>query len=87
MNVNITIFWNRLLVKLKAPEQTTASGIVLPNPDENKNIFEVIRVGDKVTEAKEWNFILVGERYGDIVTIENQEYKIIHQDAILAVIG
>jgi len=89
---NIHIYGKRLLIKLKEFESTTASGIILTEGSvtKNENFYEVMRIGNEVTQVKVGDTIVAGARYGDAITLDTdssgqpKEYKIITEEAILA---
>lgn len=89
----IHIYGKRLLIKLKEFESTTTSGIILTGDSaaKNENFYEVMRVGNEVTQVKVGDTIVAGARYGDNITLQTDssgqpiEYKIITEEAILAI--
>ena len=81
---------NRVLVKVLETEETTASGIVLPDSaKEKKAEGEVIAVGDGEKVMKlhlnVGDRVLFGKYAGDEVEVKDEEYKILKEDEVLAV--
>lgn len=90
--MNIKPLGDRILVKPLQQEQTTASGIVLPETGEKekKAQGEIISIGDgekiKKLNLQIGDKVLFGKYAGDDVEVEKQELKILKDDEILAVI-
>ena len=81
---------NVLLKAHEAPE-TTASGIILATTNKEKRaIYEVVSVGpgtkDVTMTVEVGQKVVVGKFVGSDVTIDNEEYKFVKQDEILAVV-
>ena len=86
---------DKVVLKQLEAEETTASGIVLPgNAQEKPQQAEVIAVGPGgVVDGKEVNmYVKVGDRVitskysGTEVKIDSEEYTIVRQSDILAVV-
>ena len=86
---------DRVLIKMKEGEETTKSGIILAgNAQEKPQIAEVIEVGPgktvdgKVEEmnVKKGDNIIVSKYAGTEVKYEGEEYIIVKQDDILAIV-
>lgn len=86
---------NRVLIKMEEGEETTKSGIILSNASKEKTqIAKVIEVGPgekvegKIEEmyVKKGDRIIVGKYTGTEVKYENEEYLIVKQDDILAIV-
>ena len=85
---------DKVLIKMKENEETTKSGIILTASSEKPKIAEVIAVGPgKIVDGKkEEMFIKKGEKVvlnkyaGTEVKYEGEDYIIVSQDDILAVI-
>jgi chaperonin GroES len=84
-----------ILIRQKKADEVTSFGLVLPEKDEKKPEGEVVAVGtgkllDNGTrgpmEVKVGDHVLLKNWGGEKVEIEKQEYKIVAQDDILAVI-
>lgn len=95
--MNIKPLGDHIVVKLVKEEEVTASGLFLPDTldKEKKAEGEVIAVGPgKMLEsgtraAMEINVgdrILIKKWGGDEVEVEKQEYKIVSQDDVLAIL-
>lgn len=81
---------DRVLVALVEEEQTTASGIIIPDTAKEKpttgeviavgtdeDLQELIKVGDKV---------LFGKYGGEDISFDGKDYKIIQRSDILAIV-
>jgi len=86
---------NRVLVKMEEGEETTKSGIILSNSAKEKTqIAKVLEVGpgEKVDGELEEMYVKKGDRVivskyaGTEVKYENEEYLIVKQDDILAIV-
>ena len=86
---------DRVVLKQNAAEERTSSGIFLTaSAQEKPEIYEVVEVGPGgLVEGKEVNMIvkpgqnvLVGKYSGSKVKLDDQEYTIVRQSDILAVI-
>ena len=86
---------SRVLIKIKEGEETTKSGIILASAAKEKpQIAEVIEVGPgekidgKVEEmaVKKGDNIIVSKYSGTEVKYEGEEYLIVKQDDILAIV-
>ena len=86
---------DRILIKMKEGEETTKSGIILANSSKEKpQIAEVIEVGPgekvdgKLEEmaVKKGDNIIVSKYSGTEVKYEGEEYLIVKQDDILAIV-
>ena len=86
---------DRVLIKMVEVEETTKSGIILSaGAKEKPQIAEIIAVGpgieteDKTVKmyVKEGQRVIINKYSGTEVKYENQEYIIIKQDDILAIV-
>ena len=86
---------DRVLIKMKENEETTKSGIILAGASKEKpQIAEVIEVGPgeivdgklQVMDVKKGDNIIVSKYAGTEVKYEGEEYIIVKQEDILAVI-
>ncbi|HOM03456.1 MAG TPA: co-chaperone GroES [Acetivibrio sp.] len=93
--MNIRPLADRVVVKMVETEETTKSGIVLPGSAKEKpQIAEVVAVGPgTVVDGKEVKMeVKVGDRViiskyaGTEVKFDGQEYTILKQNDILAVV-
>ena len=79
---------NRVLIKRVEEENTTASGIIIPDTAKEKPLEgEVIAVGaDAVDEGINEGDIVVFQKYaGTDITLNGEEYLILNSDEILGV--
>lgn len=86
---------DRVLIKMKEAEETTKSGIILTTGSKEKpQIAEVVEVGPgekvdgKIQEmyVKKGDNVYVSEYAGTEVKYEGQDYIIVKQDDILAIV-
>ena len=85
---------DKVLVKMKEKEETTKSGIILTASKEKPQIAEVIEVGPgKIVDGeKEEMYVKKGDKVilnkyaGTEVKYENEEYLIVSQSDILAIV-
>ena len=86
---------NRVLIKMKENEETTKSGIILAGASKEKpQIAEVIEVGpgEKIKGELQEMYVKKGDRVivskyaGTEVKYDGEEYIIVKQDDILAIV-
>ncbi len=85
---------DNVLVKMMEEEDTTKSGIILSTTKEKSQIAKVIAVGpgkvvDKELEkmsVKEGDKVLLSKYSGTEVKYENEDYIIVRQSDILAIV-
>ena len=85
---------DKVLIKMKENEETTKSGIILTASSEKPKVAEVIAVGPgKVVEGKkeemyikEGDKVILNKYAGTEVKYEGEDYIIVSQSDILAVI-
>lgn len=86
---------NRVLIKMEEGEETTKSGIILANAAKEKpQIAKVVEVGPgekvdgKLEEmyVKKGDKVIVSKYSGTEVKYEGEEYIIVKQDDILAIV-
>ncbi|MDP8254038.1 MAG: co-chaperone GroES [Candidatus Kaelpia aquatica] len=88
---------DRILIKPMQAEEKTKGGILIPDTAKEKpQQGEVIAVGQgktletgevKVLEVKVKDKVLYGKYSGTEVTVEGEEYLIIREDDILAIVA
>lgn len=85
---------DKVLIKMKEKEETTKSGIILTASKEKPQIAEVIEVGPgKIVDGKkEEMYVKKGDKIifnkysGTEVKYEDEEYLIISQSDVLAIV-
>ncbi len=86
---------DRVVIKMLETEETTKSGIVLPGTAKEKpQVAEVIEVGPGTVvdgkevkmEVKVGDKVLISKYSGTEVKFDNQEYTILKQADILAIV-
>ena len=89
--MNIKPLADRVVIKMLEAEETTKSGIVLPGSAKEKpQIAEVKAVGpgtDEVKmEVKVGDKVLISKYAGNEVKVDGEEYTIVKQNDILAIV-
>ena len=86
---------DRVLIKMKEGEETTKSGIILAsNAQEKPQIADVIEVGpgkivdgkQEAMNVKKGDSVIVSKYAGTEVKYEGNEYIIVKQEDILAIV-
>lgn len=87
---------DRILIKMKEEEETTKSGIILSSGAKEKpQIAEVIEVGPGITHIpgkevkmyiKKGDRVIVSKYSGTEVKYEGEDYLIVKQDDVLAIV-
>ena len=86
---------DRVIVKQVEAEETTKAGIILTSAaQEKQQVFEVVEVGpgglvdgnDVAMVVKKGDRVITGKYSGTEVKIENEEYTIVRQSDILAIV-
>lgn len=90
-NVNITPLHDRVIVKAAAAEEKTAGGIIIPDTAKEKpQRGTVVAAGpgkkDEPMTVKAGDTILYGKYAGTEVSFEGEDYLIMRESDILAVI-
>ena len=91
MSLNIKPLADRVLVKPAPAEEKTASGIIIPDTAKEKpQKGEVVAVGpgkkDEPTTVKVGDAILYGKYSGTEINIEGEDYLIMRESDILAIV-
>src|SRR3954462_1797264 len=89
--VNITPLHDRVIVKAAAAEEKTAGGIIIPDTAKEKpQRGIVIAAGpgkkDEPVTVKEGDTVLYGKYSGTEISIEGQDYLIMRESDILAIV-
>jgi chaperonin GroES len=90
-NVNITPLHDRVIVKPAAAEEKTAGGIIIPDTAKEKPQRGIVVAAgpgkkDEPMTVKSGDTILYGKYAGTEVSFEGQDYLIMREGDILAVI-
>ncbi|MBL6644846.1 MAG: co-chaperone GroES [Flavobacteriales bacterium] len=91
MSVNIKPLADRVVVEPAAAEETTASGIIIPDTAKEKpQKGKVVAVGDGKKDepmtVKVGDTVLYGKYSGTELSLEDQDYMIMRESDILAVL-
>ena len=93
--MNIKPLFDRVVIKMVEAEETTKSGIILAgNAKEKPQVAEIVAVGPGgVVEGKEITLqvkvgdrVLISKYAGTEVKLDGQEYTILRQNDILAIV-
>jgi chaperonin GroES len=89
--VSVTPLHDRVIVKPAAAEEKTAGGIIIPDTAKEKpQRGTVIAAGpgkkDEPVTVKEGDTVLYGKYSGTEITIDGQEYMIMRESDILAIV-
>lgn len=93
--MNIKPLGDRVVIKMLESEETTKSGIVLPGSAKEKpQVAEVVAVGPGTVvdgkevkmEVKVGDKVLISKYAGTEVKFDGQEYTILKQSDILAIV-
>ena len=90
--MNIKPLADRVLIKTTAPEEKTASGIIIPDSAKEKPLKgSVVAVGngtkDEEMVLKVGDTVLYGKYAGTELEVEGTKYLIMRQSDVLAVLG
>ncbi|EDS72531.1 co-chaperone GroES [Anaerofustis stercorihominis] len=86
---------DKVVIKVKEEEKTTATGIILPDTAKEKPVMgEIVAVGSgeivdgkKVAlDVKEGDTVIYSKYAGSEVKLEGEEYLILRQSDILAIV-
>jgi chaperonin GroES len=89
--VNVTPLHDRVIVKPAAAEEKTAGGIIIPDTAKEKpQRGTVIAAGpgkkDEPVQVKEGDTVLYGKYAGTEISIEGEDYLIMRESDILAIV-
>ncbi|MEE0944733.1 MAG: co-chaperone GroES [Clostridia bacterium] len=93
--MNIKPLADRVVIKMLEAEETTKSGIILTSAAQEKpQIAEIVAVGpggivdgkEVVMEVKVGDKVLISKYAGTEVKLDGEEYTILRQSEILAVV-
>lgn len=93
--MNIKPLGDRVVIKMLEREETTKSGIILPSQVQEKpQVAEIVAVGpggvidgkDVMMEVEVGERVLVSKYAGTEVKVDDQEYIIVKQSDILAIV-
>jgi chaperonin GroES len=78
---------DRVLVKYAEEEERTKGGIYVPDTAKEKpQKGEVVAVGSEVKEVKKGNTVLFDKYSGSKVQVDDQDYLVIKEEDILAIV-
>ncbi len=86
--MNFTPLGKRVLVKRLEEENTTSSGIIIPdNAKEKPSQGEVVATSSQVSDLKCGDKVVFGKYSGNEVSLEGEKYLVIEVDDIFGIIG
>ena len=91
--MNLKPLGDRVVVEPMSEEETTASGIILPDTvdKEKKAEGKIVAIGDgekiKALGLKVGDKVIFGKYAGEEVTVDKIDYKILTDEDVLAVIN
>ena len=81
---------DRVVLKYEETEEKTQSGIILPDSAKEKpQVAVVVAVGpgkDEEMQVKEGDKVIFSEYSGTEVTLDDEEYTIVSQNDIIAIV-
>ena len=78
---------NNVILKEEKKEATTSSGIILnPEAQDRSQIGVVVAIGSKVCEVKEGDRVVFRKYAPDQIEMEGEEYLIVNESDIMAVV-
>ncbi len=85
--MNIQPLGDRVVLQQLAAEETTKSGIILPDSAKEKPAEgKVVAVGKDVAEVQKGDTVLYGQYGPTEVKVDGEEYMVVKEEDILAVI-
>jgi chaperonin GroES len=86
--MNFKPLGKRVLVELQDKEETTASGIILPDSAQEKpSEATVVAVSDEVKDISVGNKIVFGKFGGSELTLDSEKFLVLNYSEILGIIG
>ena len=86
--MNIKPLADRVVVQMQEAEETTKSGIILSAASKEKpSVAKVVAVGNEVVmELKVGDKVLLSKYAGTEVKLDGEEYTIVRQSDVLAIV-
>ena len=85
--MNFKPLGNRVLVKQKDEQNTTSSGIIIPDASTEKpKIGEVVAISDSVDQIKISDIIVFGKFAGSDYKEDGETYLILNSEDVLGII-
>jgi len=86
--IKIKPIGNRVAIRQKAAEQTTASGLIIPNDAQEKpQQGEVVAIGSKVEDIAVGDTVIYSKYAGTSLTLGSDEYLVMSEEDVFAVLG
>ena len=87
--MNLKPLGERVVIKAVEPEETTASGIILPgSAQEQPQMAEIVAISEEIesTELKEKDRVIFSKYAGTEVKLDGEEYIVLKLEDILAIV-
>jgi chaperonin GroES len=86
--MNFKPLGKRVLVELQDKEETTASGIILPDSAQEKpSEATVVAVSDEVKDISVGNKVVFGKFGGSELTLDSEKFLVLNYSEILGIMG
>ena len=86
--IKIKPIGNRVAIRQKSAEQTTASGLIIPTDAQEKpQQGEVIAIGSKVEDIAVGDTAIYSKYAGTSLTLGSEEYLVMSEEDVFAVLG
>jgi len=78
---------NIVIKIIEEKEKITKNNIIIPvKNNDKKQKAEVVEISKETKEVKIGDIVLLNKNYGNEIIIENENYKIVTEEQILAII-
>lgn len=84
----LTAINDNVLIRMNARPEATASGIIIP--EVGKRIQQegtIVSAGSKCKHVTEGDRVLIGEHAGTLFTTGGDDYVVVNEDRVLAVVS
>jgi chaperonin GroES len=86
--IKIKPIGNRVAIRQKSAEQTTASGLIIPTDAQEKpQQGEVVAIGSKVEDIAVGDTVIYSKYAGTSLTLGSDEYLVMSEEDVFAVLG
>jgi chaperonin GroES len=86
--IKIKPIGNRVAILQKDAEQTTASGLIIPDVAQEKpQQGEVVAIGSKVEDIAVGDTVIYSKYAGTTLTLGSKEYLVLAEEDVFAVLG
>jgi chaperonin GroES len=86
--IKIKPIGNRVAIRQRSAEQTTASGLIIPTDAQEKpQQGEVVAIGSKVEDIAVGDTVIYSKYAGTSLTLGSDEYLVMSEEDVFAVLG